>query len=114
MSIPDRGKPVEFRKVAAEPSPSPTAAGETPPAKHLLQGRAPAGQKPPHVEYFGEADVDGFPSDTPQWVAFCPDCGAKLALDEHEACPFFGGPEVDKDGFVVAVHCGRRKAPESP
>ena len=113
MSIPDRGKPVEFRKVPAGPLPSPTATGESPATRHMLRGRAPAGQEPPHVEYFGEEDVDGFPTETPRWVAFCPDCGAKLALEEHQACPFFGGPEVDKTGFVVAVHCDRRKSPES-
>jgi hypothetical protein len=109
----ESGKPVQFRRVlreaAAAPAPGPPAPAH---AKHVLRGQVePGGEAPPHVEYFGEEDVDGFKSDRPRWVAFCPDCGAKLALEEHEACPFFGGPEVDRAGFVVAVHCGLRKAP---
>lgn len=108
MSNADRGKPVEFRK-AAEAAP----AARTPEGtRHVLRGQpAAAGEEVPHVEFFGEEDVDGFPSETPRWVAFCPDCGAKLALKEHEACPFFGGPEKDRNGFVVAVHCGLPKSP---
>ena len=113
MTSPDRGKPVAFRKIPPEPAPAAADVTASTPARHVLRGQPTSGADAPHVEYFGEADVDGFPTETPKWVAFCPDCGAKLALDEHEACPFFGGPEVDKDGFVVAVHCGRKKAPDS-
>ncbi len=64
------------------------------------------GVSPPHVEFFAEDDTDGFKGDEPRFVAFCPDCGTKLTLEQHENCPFFGGPEKDSDGFVIAVHCG--------
>jgi hypothetical protein len=39
-------------------------------------------------------------------VAFCPECGTKLPLKDHEACPLFEGREVDEDGAVVALRCG--------
>ncbi len=61
---------------------------------------------PPHVEFFTEDSPDGFRDDSPRFVAFCPDCGSKLTLEQHEDCPFFGGRETDRDGIVVAVHCG--------
>jgi hypothetical protein len=74
---------------------------------HLVQ-KLPKqeGVRPPHVEFFTEESPDGFAEDEPRFVAFCPDCGAKLMLEEHEDCPFFGGSEVDEKGFVIAVHCG--------
>jgi hypothetical protein len=65
-----------------------------------------SGVAPPHVEFFSETNPDGFPDDQPRFVAFCPDCGTKLTLQQHEDCPFFGGSETDRDGFVIAVHCG--------
>lgn len=108
MSAPDPGKPVEFRKIPAGDAPAPAPAPATP---HVLKGQAERAEDAPHLEYFGEEDVDGFPTPTPRWVAYCPDCGAKLALAEHEACPFFGGPEKDKTGFTVAVHCAKGKTP---
>ncbi len=61
---------------------------------------------PPHVEFFTEDSPDGFRDDSPRFVAFCPDCGSKLTLEQHEDCPFFGGRETDGKGLVVAVHCG--------
>lgn len=59
-----------------------------------------------HLELFSEESVDGFPTDQPTWVAFCPECGTKLPLKDHEACPLFEGREVDEDGAVVALRCG--------
>jgi hypothetical protein len=98
------GKHVEFRRATgSEASPDAAKVRE----KHVLRPvPRNEGVCPPHVEFFSEDSVDGFVSDTPQWVAFCPECGSKLALEDHEACPFFGGREVDRNGFVVAVHCG--------
>lgn len=98
------GKHVEFRRETGQEQ---VGEGPQQPAKHILKGvPRNEGVCPPHVEFFSEESVDGFPTDTPRWVAFCPDCGSKLALEDHEACPFFGGREVDENGFVVAVHCG--------
>jgi hypothetical protein len=102
---PDEGKQVEFRREQGNEA---VGEGRPAPGKHVLKGIPLDEEAPPsHVELFSEADVDGFPTETPRWVAFCPDCGSKLALEEHEACPFFGGREVDKSGFTVAVQCGR-------
>jgi hypothetical protein len=109
---PDRDQPVEFRPESPPADVSPddredNSPAKRPPRRHVLRGRPyRAGAAPDHVEFFCEEDVDGFKTDEPRWVAFCPDCGAKLALREHEACPFFSGTEKDRKGFVVGVHCG--------
>ena len=64
--------------------------------------------KPAKLRQFAEEDVDGFKSDTPRWVSFCPECGAKLPLAEHESCPNFSNPEKDASGAVTAFRCGCR------
>ena len=111
-------RPVAFRRVEPEEgTPAPTDA-----VSGARSGRAgnPHRLRSPdprpgeaHVETFCEEHVDGFKTDEPTWVAYCPDCGAKLALREHEACPFFSGPAVDDHGFTVGVQCGltRREPP---
>jgi hypothetical protein len=58
-----------------------------------------------------EADVDGFPTDAPEWVAYCPRCGMKLPLAEHETCPNFRGEEAGPDGDAAGVRCAYEAAP---
>ena len=103
------GKHVEFRReTGSETSPDASKA----PGKHVLRGVPKnEGVCPPHMEFFSEGSADGPPKETPRWVAFCPECGSKLAIEDHEACPFFGGNRVDRSGFVVAVHCGYVESP---
>ena len=54
---------------------------------------------------FSEEHADGFVEDTPRWVAYCPDCGARLPLAKHEECEYYAGKERDEKGNVIAVRC---------
>ena len=94
------------------PKPEPERASPFPLAERRIEGhviqklRKEEGVCPPHVEFFTEDSPDGFKDGEPRFVAFCPDCGTKLTLEQHEDCPFFGGQEKGEDGVVIAVHCG--------
>ena len=57
------------------------------------------------LRVFSEKDVDGFPTDTPEWVTYCPRCGLKLPLAEHETCPNFQGEESAAGGEATGVRC---------
>jgi hypothetical protein len=56
-------------------------------------------------KHFAEEHPDGFADETPRWVAYCPDCGARLPLQKHEECAYYAGEERDEKGNVMAVRC---------
>ena len=61
---------------------------------------------PATTRAFSESNPDGFSTDQPEWVSYCPDCGAKLPSKDHEECPYFRGKESDAEGTVTAIECG--------
>jgi hypothetical protein len=72
--------------------------------------------EPATTRSFSESSPDGFADDRPEWVSYCPDCGAKLPAKDHEECPFFCGKESDAEGTMTAVACAyggrpRRREP---
>jgi hypothetical protein len=73
--------------------------------------RSPASTSPRTTRLFGESTPDGFATVKPEWVSYCPDCGAKLTAQEHEDCPYFRGKQSDDDGTVTAIECGFSGSP---
>lgn len=69
----------------------------------------PAAETPappePTVRLLAESHVDGFPTDEPEWVAYCPRCGMKLPFEEHKSCRHFEGEAHTPDGEPIAVRC---------
>ncbi len=73
--------------------------------------------EPTTTRHFTEASPDGFASDTPEWVAFCPECGVKLSAAEHAECPYYRGADSAAKEAVSAIECAfagkpRRKKPK--
>jgi len=66
--------------------------------------RGGGGRRSSHT-FLTEEHADGFVSDEPNWIAYCPDCDAKVSLLEHEECPYFGGEEKDEKGNLIAFRC---------
>ena len=70
------------------------------------RGRKLDRDAPATTRAFSESAPDGFPTDDPEWVSYCPKCGAKLPAKDHEECPYFRGKESDEKGTVTAIECG--------
>ncbi|MFN0151865.1 MAG: hypothetical protein ACKVU1_14290 [bacterium] len=74
--------------------------------------------EPTTTRIFTDASPDGFASDTPEWVAFCPECGIKLSAADHAACPYYRGADSAATEAVSAIECAfagkprRRKKPK--
>lgn len=60
---------------------------------------------PHRAVYFSEDSVDGFREERPYWVAYCPECDAKLGIGEHEECPYYRNSVIDQNGTVTVIYC---------
>ena len=60
---------------------------------------------------FSESCPDGFVSETPEWVAYCPECGAKLPLKDHLACAHYRGMDEGESGEATAIECAYVEKP---
>lgn len=63
------------------------------------------GCEPTTTRHFTESSPDGFASETPEWVAFCPECGMKLSALEHAECPYYRGADCSEPGGASAIEC---------
>ena len=87
-------------------SKSPASKSPAPPPPAPDAGASP-NRSPRRVVQFGEEHVDGFPTDAPEWVAYCSRCGSKLSPGQHEACEHCVGSVTDVTGAVTAILCDR-------
>jgi hypothetical protein len=60
---------------------------------------------------FSESCPDGFASDVPEWVAFCPECGAKLPLEDHVECAHYRGTGKGDSGEATTIECAYAQKP---
>jgi len=81
----------------------PTARPGRPPA--VVERVDEFASEPTTTRHFTEASPDGFASDAPEWVAFCPECGVKLSAKEHAECPYYRGADSKVQDTVSAIEC---------
>jgi hypothetical protein len=72
---------------------------------------APDAKRIETARSFSESCPDGFVSDTPEWVAYCPECGAKLPLEDHLECAHYRGADKDASGETTAIECAYVQKP---